>query len=279
MQRETKAVRSVTYYENHKEGTHATSMSRRAHRCNRRMRHVRSDLRLAGVSALTQESLAAIDVGLAYRDLRERVTTLLAGLEADDWDRIVPHCPDWTVRQTLAHMSGVIDDAINQNMNGVATAPWTQAHLDKRAGRSGPEIIDEWTTNARFVEAVATKRGMAHSQLLFDAATHEHDLRHALGVPGARDSTAVAVGLGFVVGVLAGRAGGTPVRVIVDDAELTGNAATTTPTLTASAFDVIRSFGSRRSRDQVEALDWSSSDPSTLDALTFFGYPPVAINE
>ena len=26
-----------------------------------------------------------------------------------------------------------------------------------------------------------------NSQLIFDAATHEHDLRHALGEPGARD--------------------------------------------------------------------------------------------
>ena len=231
------------------------------------------------MSALTPESLAAIDVGLAYRELRERVTALLAGRNADDWERTVPHCPEWNVRQTLAHMSGVVDDAINQNMKGVATAPWTQAHLDKRAGCDGQEILDEWTTCAPFVEAVATKRGMALSQLLFDAATHEHDLRHALGVPGARDSTAVSVGLGFVVGVLAGRAGGSPVHIIVDGAEFTGNAAANTPTLTASAFDVIRTFGSRRSREQVEALDWSSSKPATLDALTFFGYPPVAINE
>ncbi len=279
MQRDTEAVRSVTYYENERQGPHEMSMSCRAHRCNRRMHHIRSDLRLAAMSTLTPESLAAIDVGLAYRDLRERVTALLAGLEAEDWDRIVPHCPEWTVRQTLAHMSGVVDDGNNQNMAGVATPQWTQAHLDKRAGRSGPEIIDEWTTYAPFVEAVATKRGMALSQLLFDAATHEHDLRHALGVPGARDSSAVAVGLGFVVGVLAGRAGGSPVRILVGSAEFTGNAAPNTPTLTASAFDVIRAFGSRRSRAQVEALRWSSSDPATLDALTFFGYPPVAINE
>ena len=279
MQRETKAVRSVTYYENERKRTHGASMSCRRHWRNRRMPDVRLDLRSATVNGYTQESLATIDVGLAYRDLRERVTTLLAGLEEEEWERIVPHCPEWTVRQTLAHIAGVIDDAINQNMAGVATPPWTQAHLDKRAGRSGPEILDEWNTYAPFVEAVASQRGMALSQLLFDAVTHEHDLRHALGAPGARDSTAVAVGLGFIRRQLASSAGGSPVRIVIDGAEFAGDGAAEKPLLRASAFDVLRSVSSRRSRAQVEALDWSSVDPTTLDGLAFFGYPPVALNE
>ena len=279
MQRETKAVRSVTYYENEGDETHQPSMSCRVHRRNRRTRHVRSDLLSSSMNRYTPESVATVDVGLAYRDLRERVTALLVGLNADDWERTVPHCPEWTVRQMLAHMAGVVDDAVNQNMAGVATPAWTKAHLDKRVQQSGPDIALEWNIYAPFVEAVATQRGMALSQLLFDAATHEHDLRHALGAPGARDSTAVAVGLGFVTSRLDSHAGGSPVRIVVDGAEFTGDAAANKPLLTASAFDVIRCFGSRRSRNQVQALDWSSSDPATFDELTFFGYPPVTIDE
>lgn len=240
---------------------------------------MRSDLRFSIMIGYTPELVAAIDVGGAYRDLRVRVNAVVAGITADDWERIVPHCPQWSVRQTLAHMAGVVDDAINQNLSGVATPAWTQAHLDKRVGRDGPDILDEWNTYAPFVEAVATKRGMALSQLLFDAATHEHDLRHALGIPGARDSTAVAVGLGFVVAQLVSRAGGSPARIIVDGVEFTPDAAKDKPLLKATAFDVIRCFGSRRSRVQVEGLDWSSSDPATFDGLTFFGYPPTAIQE
>ena len=279
MQRETKAVRSVTYYENEEDETHKPSMSCRVHPRNRPTTDVRSDLPLSPMNRYTPESVATVDVGLAYRDLRERVTALLAGLNADDWERTVPHCPEWTVRQTLAHMVGVVDDALNQNMGGVATPAWTQAHIDKRVHQSGTDIVGEWNTYAPFIEAVATQRGMALSQLLFDAATHEHDLRHALGVPGARDSTAVGVGLGFVISRLVSRTGGSPVRIVVDGTEFTGNAAANKPLLKASAFDVIRCFGSRRGREQVEALDWSSSDPATFDGLTFFGYPPVEINE
>lgn len=279
MQRETKAVRSVTYYENEREKTHPRSMSCWAHRRNRRKLGVWSDLRSPRMHGYTPESLATIDVGRAYLDLRGRVNELLAGRTADEWGRIVPHCPQWSVRQTLAHIVGVIDDAINQNLTGVATPAWTQAHLDKRVGLDGPGILEEWNTRAPFVEAVATQRGMAMSQLLFDAAIHEHDLRHALGTPGARDSAAVGVGLGFVISRLVSHPGGSPARIVVDGAEFTGETGANKPLLRASAFDVIRCFGSRRSRDQVEALDWSSSDPATFDGLTFFGYPPVAINE
>ncbi len=231
------------------------------------------------MSGFTPESLASIDVGRAYRDLRERVSALVAELDEDGWERTVPHCPDWTIRQTLAHMAGVVDDAINQNMAGVATAAWTQAQVDNRAGRTGPEIIDEWNAYAPFVEAVATQRGMAISQLLFDAATHEHDLRHALATPGHRESTAVAVATGFVARQLAQLPGGSPVRIVIDGSEVSGDETADTPVLTATAFDVIRCFGSRRSRAQVEALDWTVLDCAVLDELTFFGYPGIAINE
>lgn len=231
------------------------------------------------VSTIKPAVLATIDVGAAYRDLRERVTAFLAGLSEAQWGQVVPHCPEWTVRQTVAHLAGVIDDAVNQNMEGVATPAWTQTQVNKRSVHTGPAIVEEWNTFAPFVEAVATQRGMALSQLLFDAATHEHDLRHALSVPGARNSTAIAVAVGFVTRRLADRPGGSPIHIVIDGERWSGDDAETVPTLTASAFDVVRSVGSRRARQQVEALQWSTRDPVTLDALPFFGYPPVAISE
>ena len=132
------------------------------------------------MGTITPELLVNVDVGAAYRELRERVTAFVDDLTDDQWEQPVPHCPQWSVRQTLAHLTGVIDDAIHQNMEGVTTPAWTQAQVDKRGERTGPEIVEEWNTTAPFVEAVATERGMGLSQLLFDAATHEHDLRHVL---------------------------------------------------------------------------------------------------
>ena len=44
----------------------------------------------------------------------------------------------------------------------------------------------------------------AAAQMVFDATTHEHDLRSALGQPGARDAESIVVGLGFMESALDG---------------------------------------------------------------------------
>ena len=182
--------------------------------------------------------------------------------------------------QTLAHLVGIVDDGINNNMVGVTTPPWTKAHVDKRADKLGPEILEEWATYAPFVEARATNEGMRLSQLLFDAVTHEHDLRFALTQPGARNSDAVAVGLGFLVSRFEAREGGSPIHIIVDGMPV-GTAAATAdkPTLSTTAFDVIRSFGSRRTASQILSLDWSDDPSELLDRLVPFGLPLTPINE
>ena len=220
----------------------------------------------------------SLDVGVAYRDLRERVLALVDGLSPERWETQTPHCPDWTVRQTLAHLAGVIDDGINNNMVGVTTSAWTAAQVDKRATVTGPEIATEWATWAPFVEARATERGMELSQLVFDAATHEHDLRHALGVPGARESSAVAVGIGFLALRLEGRPDGSPVRLIVDGVEVVSGD-DGLPVLRTSAFDAMRSFGSRRTKLQIAALAWNAEPGDVMDTVIPFGYPSVTIIE
>ncbi len=194
-----------------------------------------------------------------YRGVRERIVEMTEHLSDREWEKPVPHCPDWTVRQTVAHLAGIVDDALNGNMTGVATDPWTAVQVAKRAGMAGPEIIREWTTYAPFVDAHATEAGLGLAQLLFDASNHEHDLRHALGRPEARDSDALWVAAHFVSANINKRylaAGVEPIRLIVDGELLTGAYGIE---LRASVFETVRAASSRRSLSQVAALDWSGS--------------------
>ena len=46
-----------------------------------------------------------------------------------------------------------------------------------------------------------------NSQLVFDAATHEHDLRHALGEPGARDDLVATLVAGSPLRTIGGIVG------------------------------------------------------------------------
>jgi uncharacterized protein (TIGR03083 family) len=251
------------------------------------------------------------DVGQAYCELRKRVTELCTGLSAEQWEQKTPHCPDWTVRETLAHLAGVVDDGINGNLEGVATEPWTAAQIAKRADKSGPEILEEWNTWAPFVEDRATNVGLGFAQMVFDAATHEHDLRFALAKPGARDSEALRIGLHFfqvrlpasaekagvpcpqiIVDGIPLRTGGphlrfasSPTRGFTSDRQagsgtpLFANPAPDALTLSASLFDVIRSIGSRRTLDEIATLNWSADPRAVMSLLLPFAPPATALGE
>jgi uncharacterized protein (TIGR03083 family) len=269
------AVRSVTYYENERDKTHVAKYAR----SDAPLQPENSDSVVVSNLVSERPEYSSIDVGAAYRDLRIRILALVDGITHEEWERPVPHCPEWTIRETLAHLAGIVDDGINNNMVGVTTPPWTAAQIAKRTDHSGPQIAEEWATYAPFVEARATERGMAMSQMVFDAYTHEHDIRHALGRPGSRDSSASIVALGFIAGRAATREGGFPIQAIVGGAELFQGCQPDAPTLTASAFDLLRSIGSRRARIQVESLSWSKPPGAALDSFSAFGYPATEIAE
>ncbi len=224
---------------------------------------------------------STIDVGAAYRDLRGRITLLLADRTESDWEMIVPHSPEWTIRQTVSHLSGIVDDALNGNMAGVATDPWTAAHVAKREGISGPSILEEWNTYAPFVDARATDVGLQLAQLLFDATSHEQDIRFALQVPGGRDATSMMVATYFMAKNVSEKAAGLGVGIglFIDEvdvvAEINGDRDSEGADLTlrASAFDFVRSFGSRRTIPQILALDWTGDPTALLEKVLPFQVP------
>ncbi len=236
--------------------------------------------------------VASIDVGEAYRGVRERLSPILAKLDHAGWEATVPHCPAWTVRETLAHLVGVVDDAVNGNLAGAGTDAWTKIQVDKRADVSGPQLLEDWNTYAPFVEARFTQIGLAGAQGVFDVVTHEHDLRFALSSPGARDSSAVWIGIAFISDRLAKREGiemnldgvsiptaGGPDGRSESDRNNTDETPVMAPlVLTATAFDALRIFSSRRTEAEVRSLQWSADPSRVLTALPF-ALPQTALHE
>jgi hypothetical protein len=115
-------------------------------------------------------------------------------------------------------------------------------------------------------------------QLITDLVTHEHDIRGALGVHGARESDAVRVGADFVVrwGFTLGIAArGLPaVAVRAKGKEWTAGDGDPPVTLEASEFEVLRALTGRRTVDQIRALRWSD-DPAPY--LPVFTYGPFTL--
>jgi uncharacterized protein (TIGR03083 family) len=212
------------------------------------------------------------DAAAAYQLVQQRIDALVRG-RAEVAELPVPACPDWTVRQTVSHLTGVAQDAVSLNLQGVGTESWTQAQVDRLAAHGLDEVLDLWAekTNS-VVQLLEQSPDRARcSQAVFDAITHEHDIRGALGEPGSRtQDPATAVALGFLTTVLDGiiRQAATPSLLLTTAATLTvqlgdpGNAPSEVA-VELSDFEALRAFGGRRSTRQLQALPWRG-DPTNL---------------
>ncbi len=177
----------------------------------------------------------------------------------------VPACPEWTVVEVAGHLCGVCVDILEGNLDGVGTAPWADAQAQRLAPLGLAGVLARWDDLGPQVEAIGEHfpaRGAA--QFVFDATTHEHDLRDALGSTDARQTELLVIPLDFLAERLDEfvRDKSLPtLRVAAPDGWATvAGEGDSDIELSATTFDVFRSFGGRRSLDQIRALDWSG-DP------------------
>jgi uncharacterized protein (TIGR03083 family) len=185
----------------------------------------------------------------AYTATRERIITLLRSASPDDATRPVPACPEWTIADLAAHIAGLPEDIIAGRVDGAGTDPWTAAQVDRHRGDTLGDLANSLESNAAAFDGVlALIPAPINSQIVMDTVTHEHDLRAALNQPGARDSDAVVVGLGFL---LHGRSAQQPDLVAkILDTEI-------------DAWNLMRTLSGRRTAEQITALG--------LDAAAIIG--------
>lgn len=216
------------------------------------------------------------DAATAYRGIYRRIDALLRN-RAEIADLRVPACPAWTIRETVAHLAGTAQDINSRNLEGVGSDTWTRAQVDRTADCGMDELLDRWSVAIDPVMARLSQNGLERpaAQLVFDSLTHEHDIRGALGEPGARGhDPAFVVALGFLT--------------ITYDEMATKNKLPalelTTPTLgtlqlgdpliatehvclSVSDFEALRAFGGRRSVRQLSTLPWHGEPMGVLIAL------------
>jgi uncharacterized protein (TIGR03083 family) len=207
----------------------------------------------------------------AYRDVRVRVTELLRDRPAADVEQLAPATPEWRVRDVVAHLGGVCDDIAHGNMSGVATDAWTQAQVDKRRDWDFARVLDDWTEHATTVEPMLDDIGEPIGQMLFDAWTHEQDVRGALGEPGGRDCAAAEIALAWLVATNraaadAGTDVGPSLALVLPEGTVVLGSGETRYTLRTTRFELLRAITGRRSVEQVRALD---TDAPRLDELLF----------
>ena len=199
---------------------------------------------------MSEHLLSTEQVCEAYTELRARVTEMMQSLTLEQAQAIVPHCPQWTVKDCFAHMVGIPEDVINGQMEGVASEAWTNRQVLRHAQDSVADLLAVWESNAAvFAKILPNIPQPVISQFMFDQTTHEHDIRRAVSQPGFRDTLAVAVAEGFIRNSLAQQSD--PAIAQLANHKLTG-------------FEYLRSLSGRRSRSQISK---NGFDIETVEAF------------
>lgn len=192
-------------------------------------------------------------------------------LDASDWATRVPCTPEWTVRDVLSHVSGIPDDALAGRMDGAPGEAWTAAQVERNRTADVEDLLARWSQQApAFAEAIEQ---MGEGRPPIDCHSHEHDIRQALGRPGARSNPIIDQPVFASVDA--------PVRIVIEFAD-GSNVTTGDPTSAATVvlrgatrFELFRSRLGRRSRQQVRDAAWVGTD-ADIDAVLdhWFSFGP-----
>jgi uncharacterized protein (TIGR03083 family) len=207
-------------------------------------------------------------VARIYLDAKDRIAALVTGLDDTGLNTGVAACPDWSVRDVVAHLTAVAEDWGQGLLTGPPSDDQTAARIACFGGMNIDEILADWTVAAMRLDRMAETDGIEPP--VGDVACHEHDVRGALGRPGARDSGAVRY---TADRLLANLRTPVPLRISVEDAEYRSGPdhRGAEIELHTTRFEALRWRTGRRSREQMRAMDWSSDPAPVLDHLYMFG--------
>jgi uncharacterized protein (TIGR03083 family) len=202
-----------------------------------------------------------------YQESNERITAVLPGLDDAAWSAAVPACPGWSIRDVVAHLAAVAEDWADGRLAGAPDDEQTAAQIARWGRGDIAEILAAWTDAAARLDHMAETAGVAPP--LGDITSHEHDIRAALGRPGARDSAAVWHTSDQLLAALRTPV---PLLVTVEDGQYrSGPDDTAEIRLVTTRFEALRWRTGRRSRAQLAAMDWSVDPARVLDQLYMFG--------
>lgn len=221
---------------------------------------------------------AGTDHAAAYDASRQRIAGLVTAPGADV-AAPVPACPGWTVGDVVAHLAGGIADFAARRFDGVDTGEWGERQVRDRRGRTVAANLAEWDEN--LAAAGPLLDSPMAGVLLAEVVSHEHDIRGALGEPGARDDPAIMLALQRPLAEIDKRLRetGTPaLRIVTPDGEQVVGAGEPAGTLRISSFELLRALG-RRSRDQRRRYDWDTDPTPWLDTLAFLGTRDTDLTE
>jgi uncharacterized protein (TIGR03083 family) len=156
----------------------------------------------------------APDLARFYRETRQRLTTLVSGLDAAALGAPVPACPGWSVADVIGHLAAIPEDALAGRLTGPPSEEETAVQVDRYRGRPMARTLAGWTDLGQQFEEIISAFKVWPA--VIDVASHEQDIRGAVGQQGARDTEVIRVLADWLIARLTSPV---PMCVTVEDAE------------------------------------------------------------
>lgn len=167
---------------------------------------------------------------------------------------------------------------------GTAFASLAARQVTERASRSVSEIVAEWESVLPVTWAIICGElpsvglpidsRIGQAVMINDVVVHEGDVRLAIGLPLADETPALALALANYVLMASPRltkAGLSAIRLQYDGREKIVGTGDPVLTLRGTRNDLVRTIASRRSREQILAMDWDGDPTDYVDVLPVYG--------
>jgi len=237
-----------------------------------------------------------IDTAAVYAETQRSLSEFVRGLPPEELHTNVPATPLWSVRDAVAHLAaegrlategegprGVLDilASLNDPEQARLRDEWNAEEVGRRRDLPFDDVVAEWDEQAARVlpmlkgeESFPVQYPFIDSILVTDLSAHGQDIRNAVGRPGERDSPACRIALaGFAVtlGFRLDLLGIPALRLRYDGKERVCGSTEPGATLAGDRYELFRTLSGRRSRRQIEALDWEGDPEPYLSHIPAYG--------
>lgn len=179
----------------------------------------------------------------------------------------VPACPEWHVRDVIAHLVGQVQDISTGNTDGGGTDAWTAAQVDRFRNNELADLLIAWD---RAITDAGEQSGDILRMVVPDLIVHEHDIRGALWNSDNRENPALAEMAENFMQFEAeqfGKSGLPSVKFVMGGHETQLGEGDPGLELNASAYEVTRVLLGRRSKAQILELHWSTDPTPWLEHM------------
>ena len=243
------------------------------------------------------------DLAAAFSEIRRSLAEQLAMLDEEDWRAPIPTRPEWTVKDTLAMLSGFAEALIHGRWTDDYSDAWSDgslreklhrnfdAMIAERRGQTGPEILAEWESNAPRLQRMMSgvepfpsgTQAFAPYGYLWAVVQNAHNIWSALGALGQRragEATRMVLESAILWLDMRLQATGTPaLRLRAEGHEWVVGDGIPAATVTAGTFDLFRALSGRRSLEQIRSFAWEGDPEPYLKVFSPFELPREAVVE